>query len=137
MKKKVYNDYPITVSAVTDYSKDIPKIFLSKKRHTGMFVGVSLLDGSFLCENPSCLFSSLAVGEKLSLKRENEIDKLHASTLVVSRQDGAFVGYLPLAASIFPCKLLDLGVAVWCYFEAATLESDLLTVAVSIYCEDY
>lgn len=135
--KPKFKSYPITVSDVADYQESVLKVFRSKKRHNGAFVGVSLLEGSFMCENPESLYATLTLGEKLSLKRDNETDLMHASTLNVFRENGEFVGSLPFSASIFPCKLLDLGIDVWCHFEASALSADGITVAVSIYCEEY
>ncbi len=128
--------YPITVSQVRNNVAEVTEFFVNKKHHKCAFIGVSLLEGSFLCENVDKLMSSLAAGETLSLARINE-SKLCASQLTVSRDDGTCIGMLPFCASIFPCKLLDLGIKVWCCFEAAEIENDILTIAVSIFCEEY
>lgn len=133
---KIKISYPITVSLLRQYPEEITKFFVNKKSRNGVFMGVSLLEGSFLCDEPAEMISSLKAGEILSLERINE-SKNHASQLSVSCFDGRCIGMLPYSASIFPCKLLDLGIKVWCCFEAAELENEMLTIAVSIYCEDY
>lgn len=134
MRSKI--TYPITVSQVRKYRTEVTNYFVNKRHRKCAFLGVSILDGSFFHESRAELMTSLELGEILSLARLNE-SKINASQLTVSRADGTCIGLLPYTDSIFPCKLLDLGIKVWCRFEAAEIENEILTIAVSIFCEDY
>lgn len=132
-KKKLY---PITISMLRDHSDMIPEIFLAARPHKGAFLGVSELDGSFLCDNAKEIFESFQLGEKLYVSVDRE-SKISVPPLSVYREDKTFLGTLPYGASIFPNLLLKRGVNIWCHAEAASFDNDLLSIAVSIYCEEY
>ncbi len=130
-KKK---NYPVSVSFVKEHYKELPAIFKKVRPHKEGFIGVCLLDGSFMCESPETLYSSLTVGEKLVIACD---DTEKVKPLEVKRSDGTVLGVLPFDASILPNMLISRGIDVFCYVEATDFTAGMLNIAVSIYCENY
>ena len=123
--------YPITLEFLKENSPLVYKLFRKYSLHKGAFVGVCEIEGSFLCDEPKKLYNSLTVGEKLSVKL-NENDRLS-----VYRLDGTEIGLLPFLDSVIPKMLISRGIGVFCYFEAKDFEDEILRIAVSIYCDKY
>lgn len=131
-------EYPITVSMLRDHKESVQKLFLSKNRHKGgVYLGVCFLEIDIMDESASELYSSLEFGERLSLVPVDTAKKAAYVPLAACRANGDTVGKLPFSDSLFPKKLLSLGVNVWCFVEATAMEADVFTAAVSIYCENY
>lgn len=128
--------YPISFSQITDHPETLTDIFIKARPHKGAFIGVTELEGSFMCDSPEALFASLEIGEKLSLALDKS-SKLSNPPLYVSRSDGTALGTLPYGEAIFPNKLISLGVSLWCHLEAKSLQGGLLSIAVSVYSEKY
>lgn len=129
MRKKSL--YPITMKLLADRKSLVYEIFRSVKPNKGVFIGVCKLEGSFLCDNPEHLYNTLTVGERLSVELD-ETDRL-----AVKRTDGTNLGILPFMDSVLPKMILSRGINIFCYFEAKEFESDMLSIAVSIYCDEY
>ncbi len=127
-------NYPVTVSFVKDHYEELPAIFKKACPHKEAFIGVCLLDGCFMCESPEETYSSLAVGERLSL---NCNDEEKVKPIEVKRSDGTVLGVLPFDESVLPSMLISRGIDVFCYVEATDFTAGLFSVAVSIYCEKY
>lgn len=134
MRKK--SNYPVTLSLIIDHPDEAKKVFLDELPHDGAFIGVTKLDGSFLCDSVGELYSSLQQGERLSLLPEE--GSAHAlPALKAVRADGSFVGVLQYSAAILPNMLMSRGISVWCHLEAAQFNAGMLEIGVSIYCEKY
>ena len=127
-------NYPVSVSFVKDHYEKLPKIFKKVRPHKEVFIGVCLLDGSFMCDSPEELYSSLTLGEKLSVLC---YDTEKVEPLEVRRNNGTVLGTLPFNESVFPNMLISRGIDVFCYIEATDFTAGILEIAVSIYCERY
>ena len=128
--------YPVTLSLITDHPDTAKKVFLDRPPHKGAFIDVTKLDGSFLADSVGELYSSLQIGEKLSLLPEEGPSK-RLPALKAVRADGSFVGYLQYSAAILPNMLMDRGISVWCHVEATQFNGGILEVGVSVYCDKY
>ncbi|MBE6691985.1 MAG: hypothetical protein E7586_01460 [Ruminococcaceae bacterium] len=129
-------DYPLDFSYIRDYPDRATKTFKKAKPYKDTFIGLAVLEGSFLCENSKEIYESLQIGEKLIVK---QVDGPRHSfpPLMVYRENSEEIGKIPSAHSIFPNVLIDRGISLWCYAEAKSFESDILEIAVSINCENY
>ena len=134
MKKS--SDYPVTLSLITDHPKEAKKVFLDERPHKKAFIGITKLDGSFLCDSVGELYSSLQIGEKLSLIPQEKSAR-SLPILNAAREDGTFVGVLQYSDAILPNILMSMGISVWCYVEATKFNAGMLEIGVSIYCEKY
>lgn len=110
-------------------------LFSELKPHKGVFVGVCLLEGCFLCDSPGELYSELAFGERLALADKSK--PLKNLPLEVIRADGTHLGNLPFADSILPNLMFARGINVYCYLEAKEFNGGMLAIAVSVYCDEY
>ena len=79
---------------------------------------------------------TLEIGERLYIKQQQG-SKHHLPPLTVFREKGDELGKLPFAQSILPNILTERGISVWCYAEAKSYVSDILEIAVSVYCDNY
>ncbi len=129
--------YPIALSMVEERPKLVEEIFVKLAPHKGVYIGVCILDGSFMCDSPGELFSSLEQGEKLRIVYKDEFKNKNYRPLEVQREDGTYVGVIPLVNSIVPNIVLARGLKTWCHLEAKEFNAGMLSFAVSIYCEDY
>ena len=129
-------DYPLNFAYIYDYPDHATEVFKKVKPHKDTFIGLAVLEGCFLCENSQEIHETLQIGEKLGIK-QGDGPKHSFPPLLVSRENGEEIGKIPYAHSIFPNVLLDRGISLWCYAEAKNYKSDILEIAVSIYCENY
>ena len=116
--------------------EDAVRFFQKKRPRKETFIDLAILEGSFLCENDREIYKTLEIGEKLYIKRQ-EGSKHQLPPLTVFRENGDELGKLPFAQSILPNILAERSVSVWCYAEAKSFLSDILEIAVSVYCEKY
>ncbi len=130
------NNYPITVSMVSDHYDVVTEVFYKVKPHKDAFIGVVLLEDSFSLESAGDIFVSLELGEKLTFLVDGK-SKSSCPAILVYRYDGTYLGQLPFSACLIPNMLIEMGVKVWGYFEAKSFTGGLLSIAVSIYCEKY
>ena len=126
--------YPIAYSDIEQNLEKTVKFFASKRIHKGVFLGLSVLDGSFVCDEPERIFATLQPGEKLALVPDDSTVK-HSNPTLNAVRDGTVIGSLPYADAVLPNELIRRGTEVFCYAEAKKLEIDLLHIAVSVYCE--
>lgn len=137
--KKMKPSFPLTVSMVSEHHKETVELFKRKPpRKRECFIGVCILDGTFLCDNPGELYSSLSIGERLELfYRKEQSEKTQVMPISVVRADQTEVGVLPFEYSVIPSLLASRGVESYCYVEAKLFQGGLLSVAVSVYCDKY
>lgn len=128
--------YPFTYSYITEHIKEVTEYFIDKRPRKGEFIGVSGLDGSFMCENAEEIYDNLQIGEKLSLIADSEL-KNKNPILAAMREDGTYIGILPSSSALIPNMLMAHKVNVWCYLEAKSFCNGILEIAVSVYCERY
>ena len=128
---RLKSHYPISVKLFRDERKLVYKVFRAVQPHKGVFVGVCELEGSFLCQEPEQLSSSLVVGERIELVLD-ETKNLNAQ-----RQDGTFLGVLPYTDAVLPKMMMERGIKMFGYFEAKDFIEDLLVITISLYCEKY
>lgn len=129
MKKKSF--YPITLKLLSDRRSFVYEVFRKVSPHKETFIGVCELEGTFLCEEQSKLYDSLVIGERLSVVFDA------TNRMSVKRQDGTDIGIIPVTDSVLPSMLISRDLNVFAYFEAKEFENDMLTVAVSLYCDKY
>ncbi len=129
--------YPITLKSLKEHPEIVKKVFLKLYPHKGAFISVCELEGCFLCDSPGELYSSLTIGEKLSLSHENGVIPEFNTSLQVKRADGTLVGMLPFSQSLIPNLLKKRNLEVWCHLEAKEFNAGDLALAVSVYCEEY
>lgn len=134
-RKKKYS-YPVEMKKFKYDLDKVPEIFVELKPHKGTFISVTMLHGSFLCENAGEVFKTLELGEKLLISADPN-SKLLLPPILVHRQDKTFLGKIPATFSLLPFILLQREIDVWCHIEAMTFEDEYLEIAVSIYCENY
>ncbi len=131
------NKYPLTFEDFSERTDYAIKVFESVKPHKKeCFIGVCTLEGSFMCDDPKSIYETLSQGERLELNPEPD-SALALPRLEVRRADKTKIGMLPFADAVLPNMLLKRGLSVWCYFEASRFNSELLEIAVSIYCPRY
>ena len=128
--------YPLTYDEIAERRAGSLRIMQKRRRRGYAFLGLSLLEGSFLAEEPERIFATLEQGEKLQIVRGEGGTPLNPA-LHILREDGTDVGTLPFADSVLPNALIGRGAAVTCFAEAKKLDSGLLCIAVSLWCEDY
>ncbi len=133
---KKRKEYPLTFSYICDYPELALDVFKKEKPHKDTLIGLAVLEGCFLCDNPKEIYETLQIGEKLSVKKLEGL-KQSLPPLVVSRENGEEIGKIPFSHGIFPNLLIERGINLWCYAEAKSFKSDILEIAVSIYCENY
>ncbi len=129
MRKKSF--YPITLKLLSEDRSFVFEVFRKVSPHKGTFIGVSKLEGTFLCDEQKELYDSINIGEKLSLVPEDY------NRLSVQRDDGTKLGMLPFVDSLLPNMLIPRELNPIAYLEAKEFEDDILTVAVSLYCDKY
>lgn len=134
--KLTKNQYPLTLSVIADKPEMAKKIMLKENPHKGVFIGLCKLEGSFLCDSPGEVYSSLSIGEKLCITPDAS-SKHTYPPLMVTLADGTLLGKLPFGNSVIPNMLLSRGISVWCHAEAKVFGAGMLEIAVSVYCEDY
>ena len=134
MKTKI--TYPLPLSYISDRHDEAVSFFQKKRPHKETFIDLAVLEGSFLCENDREIFETLEIGERLYIKQQQG-SKHHLPPLTVFREKGDELGKLPFAQSILPNILTERGISVWCYAEAKSYVSDILEIAVSVYCDSY
>ncbi len=132
MKKK--DNYPITVAQAIEHFDTINEVFFAKKRHSfGKFLGVCVLEGCGLNGNAEELASLISFGDELVLK----VDEDPSMPISVFTLDGTQVGFLTFTDSLFPAILIERGIMIKSYVEAAEYTSGVLSVAVSLYFSRY
>ncbi len=126
--------YPITVSQVMDHPETVDKVFLSEKRHSfGKYLGVCLLQGCGLGGNAEKLAPLISFGDELTLKPDDD----PSMPISVFMSDGQQLGFLSYTDSLFPAMLIERGIEIKCFIEAAEYASGVLSVAVSLYFSRY
>lgn len=129
--------YPLTIPLVEDHPRLISEIFREVRPHKeGSFVGVMLLQGSYYAENGKELFDSLIIGERLKVAAIGKAS-IYSNPIIVSRNDGTELGYIPKTSESLLNMLLERGIGVFAYCEAKSYTSDVLKIAVSVYCDKY
>jgi len=132
------NLYPLTIPLIEDHPELMSKIFLAVRPHKeGAFVGAYLLDGSYYVENSKNLFENLVIGERLKIEILNKGKNVYTSPLVVCREDGTELGYIPLTVQTLFNMVMERGIGMFAFCEAKSYESDILKIAVSVYCDKY
>ncbi len=129
--------YPITIPMVEDHYQIISTVFDAARPHKeGNFIGVGILEGSFYIKNRQEIYESLAVGEKISLTTLKS-GTIYSYPIIVTRNDGTELGYIPDTMQGFLSMFFDNGIDLFGFIEAKSYDSDILKIAVSVYCEDY
>lgn len=125
-------DYPLTFGQISNHHEYAVNLFEKIKPHKETFIDVVVLEGAFLCENPSEIYKSLQIGERLALEIEPK-----TQALIAIRESGEKIGKIPFTEAILPSVLISRGISLWAYAEAKEFQGDILEIAVSIYCENY
>ena len=128
--------YPLTYDEIAERRAGSLRIMQKRRRRGYALLGLSLLEGSFLAEEPERIFATLEQGEKLQIVRGEGGTPLNPA-LHILRADGADIGTLPFADSVLPNALISRGVEVFCVAEAKKLVGGIISIAVSVWCEDY
>lgn len=137
--KRLKPSFPLTVSMVSEHHEETVELFRRKPpRKRECFIGVCILDGTFLCDDADKLYSSLSVGERLELSyRKEQSERTPIMPISAVRADMSEIGALPFEYSIIPSMLASRGIRSYCYVEAKSQSGGLVSVAVSVYCEKY
>ncbi len=121
--------YPITISDMQNRYDEIWKLFVKKKIHKdGVFIDLFFLQAMWEGEMPVFNF-----GDKLTVTKGETPD----GQLAVLNEKGEFLGLIPSESSIFPNRLLDFNIKLWCFVEAVDTSEFFPAVALSLYCENY
>ncbi len=130
--------YPITIPLVENHPRLMAEIFKEVKPHKdGCYVGVALLEGSYYIKDSEKVFESLVFGERLSILPLTGSESLYSPPLLVCRDDGTELGYIPNHVQAFLNMMLERKIDLYAYCEAMSYTSSVLKIAVSIYCEKY
>ncbi len=136
--KKYKNLYPITVEMAEVHLGNVSKIFKEVRPHKeGSFIGVAVLEGGFYIENKEEIFRDLKIGEKLILSFEPAKNPLTVTPITVHRLNGTDLGFIPVDAQALLNMLMCRGIELFAFCEAKSFKSDILKIAVSLYCENY
>ncbi|MBQ3230040.1 MAG: hypothetical protein IJB49_03380 [Clostridia bacterium] len=137
--KRIKPTFPLTVSMVNDHPQEVSSLFRKKPpRKKENFIGVCILDGTFLCDDIGALYDSLSIGERLELVYPKEPSvNMRVMPITAVRSDGTEIGMIPFEHSVLPCILASRGVISYCYIEAKRFQGGFASVAVSVYCDKY
>ena len=122
--------YPPTTDFIADKYVSAVEAFAENTDREGIFIGLSLLDGTFDIAHPQKLRDELRVGEILTLVPEKSKSK--TPPLAAFRGDTP-LGYIPSAAATVPLYLMSLDETVKCYVECFSFASGVLSIGVSLF----
>lgn len=130
--RRINSLYPVNVKLISDRKELVCDLLRKIRPHKdGAFIGVCLLEGSFLCDNVGELYESVSFGERLNVVADAEL------RLSVENASGRSLGFIPFADSVLPKSLISRGIKVFCHLEAKEFNGGLISFGVSLYCDKY
>ncbi len=124
----------MTLDFIETHPELADEIVWRLRPHKGTFIGNAILLTDIDCEDKYEFFESLQIGDKLSVCGEASKS---VKPFEVKTFGGVSIGFLPFAHSSLLSMLMSRKLECFCFLEAKRDLAGVLSLAVSLYCEDY